>query len=76
MEKIYFNYSLKNIPVPSRTSYKLQLSAKIESVIKRMRWKAHFFKNNTEKKQGRSETRNFWIQIKTSSMPAERIRKL
>ena len=49
MEKIYFNYSLKNIPVPSRTSYKLQLIDKIESVIKRMPWKAHFFLNNNEK---------------------------
>ena len=46
----------------------------IESMIKRMRWKAHFFLNNNEKKQGRSETRNFWIQIETSSMPTERIR--
>ena len=74
MEKIYFNYSLKNIPVPSRTSYKLQLIDKIESVITRMCWKAHFFLHNNEKKQGRSETRNSWIQIETSSMPTERIR--
>ena len=49
MEKIYFNYSLKNIPVPSRTSYKLQLIDKIEILIKRMRWKAHFFLNKFRK---------------------------
>ena len=49
MEKIYFNYSLKKIPVTSRTPYKLQLIDKIEGVIKRMRWKAHFFLNNNEK---------------------------
>ena len=49
MENIYFNYSLKNIPVPSRIYYKLQLIDKIESVIKRMRWKAHFFLNNNKK---------------------------
>ena len=35
-----FNYSLKNIPLPSRRSDKLQLIDKIESVVKRMRWKA------------------------------------
>ena len=50
MEKIYFNFSLKKIPVPSRTSYKLQLIDKIESVITRMCWKAHFFLHNNEKK--------------------------
>ena len=37
-----------------------------------MCWKAHFFLHNNEKKQGRSETRNSWIQIETSSMPTER----
>ena len=43
MEKINFNYSLKNIPTPTKTSYQLMLMEKIESVIKRMRWKAHFY---------------------------------
>ena len=51
MKKIYFNNSLKNTPVPSPTSYKLQLIDKIESAIKSMRWKAHFFLNNNEKKR-------------------------
>ena len=46
MGKIYFNYSLKTTPVPSRISYKIQLIDKIESVIKVMRWKAHFFLSN------------------------------
>ena len=69
---IYFNYFLKNIPVTSRTSYKLQLIDKIEKVIKRMRWKAHSFLNN-KKKQGRSKTWNFWIQIEIPSRPTEKI---
>ena len=43
MEKINCNYSLKNIPIPSKSSYQLKLIDKIESVIKRMQWKAHFF---------------------------------
>ena len=43
---MYFNYSLKNIPVTSRTPHKLPLIDKMEGVMKRMRWKAHFFLNN------------------------------
>ena len=57
MGKIYFNYSLKTTPVPSRISYKIQLIDKIESVIKVMRWKAHFFLSNN-KKNGSSKTQN------------------
>ena len=55
MGKIYFDYSLKNIPVPSRTSYKLQIIDNIESVIERMRWKAHFFLNDNEQKTKRKQ---------------------
>ena len=43
MERINFNYSLKNVPIPSKSFYQLKLIDKIESVIKRMQWKAHFF---------------------------------
>ena len=49
MEKINFNYSLKNILVPSKSSYKLKLIDKIENVSKRMRLKAHFFINGNSK---------------------------
>ena len=43
MEKLQFPYSYKNIPIPSERSYLLQLTDKIELVIKRMRWKAFFY---------------------------------
>ena len=43
MEKLSFNYSLKNIPLPDKRSYQLELIEKIESILKRMRWKVHFF---------------------------------
>ena len=43
MEKLQFNYSYKNIPLPSNRSFQLQLIEKVEMVIKRMKWKAHFF---------------------------------
>ena len=44
-----FNYSLKNIPIPDSTSYKLLLIETIESFIKRIRWKAFFFLKDSEK---------------------------
>ena len=36
---------MKNIPVPTQQSYKKVLMDKIESFIRRMRWKAHFHEN-------------------------------
>ena len=53
MDRRTFNYSLKNIPIPSEKSYKLKLIEKVEQVIKRMRWKAHFFDSkDKDKDQG------------------------
>ena len=37
---------MKNIPTPSHQSNKLLLIDKIESIIKRMCWKAHFLMEN------------------------------
>ena len=49
MEKINFEYSTKNIPIPSERSYKLKLVEKIEMVVKKMRWKALCINNKNEK---------------------------
>ena len=46
MEKLNFNYSLKNIPIPDETSYLIKFKEKIKSVTKRMRWKVLFFLND------------------------------
>ena len=43
MEKIIFNYSVKNIPTPAKASYQLMLMDKIESVIRGMLWKANCY---------------------------------
>ena len=68
MEKINFNYSLKNIPTPTKTSYQLMLMEKIESVIKRMRWKAHFYQkkdtSNIAYTNYGFKTRNYPLQCK------------
>ena len=39
MERIKFDYCLKNTLTPSRKSYQVQLIDNIESVIKQMCWK-------------------------------------
>ena len=58
MQQIKFNYSLKNIGLPTHDSYLRNLIDKTESFIQRIRWKAHFFlKNrNTDSQGGRSNT--------------------
>ena len=42
--RLDLGYSLKNIPIPSPGTYCTRLIEKVESLIKRMRWKAFFFK--------------------------------
>ena len=59
MEKRKYNYSLKNIPTPSIISYQLKLIEKVENVIQRMRWKAHFFLNGNNAEEIRKETFGF-----------------
>ena len=43
MESKTIGYSLKNIPIPSKSSYLKSMMDKVENFIKRIRWKAHFF---------------------------------
>ena len=47
MDRIQYDYSLKNIVLPSYHQYQKQLINKAESVIQRMRWKPHFFLTKT-----------------------------
>ena len=42
------NYASKNIPVPSKESYKILLISKTENLIKQMRWKALAFLGKIE----------------------------
>ena len=49
MEKASLNYSLKNIPIPSKDAYTKQLYGYTESFIQRMRWRAfHFLKDKDD----------------------------
>ena len=49
MEKLQLRYSSKNIPIPSKRSYRLQLMEKIELVIKRIKWKVFFYEQGNNK---------------------------
>ena len=56
IEKLQFDYSYKNIAIPTERSYKLQLMEKIELVVKRMRWKAHFYNKRKDAKENETQT--------------------
>ena len=43
MEQKNLGYSLKNIPVASKKAYMKRMMEKMESLVRRMRWKALFF---------------------------------
>ena len=45
MERINFDYSIKNIPLPSEAEYVTKLIEKTEHFCRRLRWKALFFLN-------------------------------
>ena len=64
MEKFTPDYSLKNIPYPTLQSYTLDLTEKIIDVIKRIRWKTHFFLHPPEEHH-KKETFN----LKTQNTP-------
>ena len=57
MEQQHINYSIKNIPAPSRFQYKKYLVAKVASFITRLRWKMFFILNPSTK--GRKQTFGF-----------------
>ena len=68
MKKLQFDYSYKNIPIPSERNYKLQLMEKIELLIKRMRWKAHFY---NEKKENENQTIPETYGLKSLNCPPQ-----
>ena len=72
MEKVTFDYSMKNIPLPSKNTYKAKLHVKVENVIKRMRWKSYFFHNPSASNQ---QTSN-WFEIQKKSIPCLRLKTL
>ena len=58
MDAITFDYSTKNIPIPSKEKYKFELIKSTEKIIKNMRWKAHFFDDPNSRANNRDENSN------------------
>ena len=68
MNKLNLQYSLKNIPVPSRLQYQKQLVSKVENFLSRLRWKMFFItnppNNSTHKDTYGIKTNNSCPQMK------------
>ena len=60
MEKLNFDYSLKNVLVPDNTTYNLKKFEKFESILKRMHWEAYFLLN-PDKKKTRTRKDYLWF---------------
>ena len=62
---------MKNIPIPTKINYKTSLLEKVESVIKRMRWKALFFLNP---KADQQQTNKFNLKSRKCPPPVDELK--
>ena len=62
LQQKQFDYSLKNIPIPSKTTYMKSFINKLENFIKRLRWRAHFF-DTEENSKPASDTFGFKTEL-------------
>ena len=70
MGKVNFGFSLKNIPAPNKTTYKLQLIEKMELFTKKLRWKAMFFVYNS-KETSESRASGLVYGLKSNKCPPQ-----
>jgi hypothetical protein len=64
MDQVNFNYSTKNISLPSQKDFKIELIKSVEKFIKNIKWRAHHYLNPSNNYQ-RKETFGF----RTTSPP-------
>ena len=71
MEKKNFNYSMKNIPIPTQNSYMKSMIAKTESLLRRMRWKVFWYEQDQKKnrKDRSEETEQHTYGFNTENAP-------
>ena len=69
MEQINFDYSVKNIPIPSNQFYLKCMIEKIESLIGRMPWKEQFFNSKSTEN---SDSPDFNFQFKSDLTPPQK----
>ena len=48
MEQVNFGHSLKNIPIPTKKEYLLELVSSVGTFISNLRWRSHFFLNPSD----------------------------
>ena len=66
-----FGYSLKNIPIPRKISYTKALMEKTESFLKRLRWKAYFFLNNSNEDESHEGNNGINFKFKSDAVPPQ-----
>ena len=64
-EQVNFQYSMKNIPIPPKQEYMLELIHSVREFIIKIKWRSHFFLNPQET-PAQKETFGF----KSSNAPA------
>ena len=67
MDKVTYDYSLKNIPIPSQRKYMKTLISKVESVVRRMRWKAFFYDKKTKPEEEEDFFFNYGFNTETAA---------
>ena len=70
MEQVKFDYSMKNIPIPPKQEFMIQMINSAEKFVKNIRWRAFHFLN-PQQNNSRKETFNF-----NSTKPAPAIKEL
>ena len=55
LQRRNLGYSLKNIPIPSKSTYKKILLVQVEKLVKRFRWTVHFFNKHQEENKKEEE---------------------
>ena len=53
MEQVKFDYSMKNIPIPSKEEFMIQMIHSVEYFVKNIRWRAFFFLNPSQSTQSK-----------------------
>ena len=69
-----FEYSLKNIPTPSRHSYLMSLMDKAESFLRRVRWKAYFHECSGNDKSDQN-IKNYGFLLNLTLSPKDHLNK-
>ena len=60
---------MKSIPIRDKTPYYININEKIEGLIRRIRWKAHFFLNKTDQHMDKKETLGFKTSYYSPQVP-------